>query len=101
MKRTIKLSQIANEALDYTTEVPALDPADCRRLVICEQCGSSYGIVDGFHRTAGMVRWAKENGLVDADVVVIVCDDEDLISAAAEPGPGQAAAIKAIYAATK
>ena len=100
MKRTIKLSQIANEALDYTTEVPALDPADCRRLVICEQCGS-LGIVDGFHRTAGMVRWAKENGLVDADVVVIVCDDEDLISAAAEPGPGQAAAIKAIYAATK
>ena len=97
--QTIKLVQIANEALDYVSEVPALDPADYRPLVICESVGKRLQIVDGFHRTAGLVRWANENeqSLDSVSVKVIVCDDEDLISAAAEPGPKQAAALEAIY----
>lgn len=99
--RVIKLGQIADEASDYVDEVPALDPTDRGQPQIVEAApsGTLY-IVDGFHRTAGQIRWCRENGvsLDDCEVTVVVCDDAGLIADAAEPGPKQQAAIEAIYA---
>lgn len=93
----ISLSQIANEAAD--TQAPALAPGQEPQLVIVEECGDNLYIVDGFHRVAGYVAWAIENGinLDECKINVVRCDDADLIAAAAEPGPDQAAALEAIY----
>lgn len=99
---TIKLGQIADEAGDYVDEAPALDPADAREPQIVEVSPSgTLSIVDGFHRTAGQVRWCRENGVAveDCEITVVACDDAALIRDAAEPGPKQQAAIEAIYAA--
>lgn len=98
--KTIKLSQIANEVGDYVDQVPALDPSRSRRRpVIVEQSTGKPYIVDGFHRAAGMVRWCRENDvtLADCEINVVMCDDDDLISVACEPGDGQENAIDAIY----
>jgi len=45
------------------------------------------------------LRWCAENGIdpEDVEIEVVVCDNCELIAAAAEPGPGQEAAIEAIY----
>lgn len=99
-KTTIRLSEIANEARDYIDQVPALDPSDSAKPQIVEQVGGKLCIVDGFHRTAGQLRWCDENGVSadECEVTVVIADDADLISAAAEPGEGQAEAISALYA---
>jgi hypothetical protein len=101
-RRKIRLSEIAGEVGDYVDEVPALDPTgdDSPQIVERSPSGAFY-IVDGFHRTAGQVRWCRENGVDPAgcSVVVVICDDPALVRDAAEPGPRQDAAIAAIYAA--
>lgn len=96
----IRLSEIAYEAMDYVDESSALDPANSEEPQIVERVGDRLAIVDGFHRTAGQIRWCREREIAPADceITVVCCDDADLIAAAAEPGPGQADAIRQIYA---
>ena len=97
---TLSLADICDEAMDYVEEARALNPATAKPRVIVEQVGKSYYIVDGFHRTAGMVKHCQQNdiSLSDCKVSVVVCDDAALIRVAAEPGEGQDAALAAIYA---
>jgi hypothetical protein len=107
-RTTISLSEIANEATDYIGQVPALDPelSDARQPMptapqIIEKVGNRLDIVDGFHRTAGQIRWCQENGieLSECAITVILCENgnDDTIAAAAEPGPLQVEAIQAIH----
>lgn len=95
---TITLAQVQYAVEALVGEVPALDPADCRELPIVE--GSD--ICDGYHRLAGMVRWARESGL-DLASVVVTCatsSDRKLLAAAAnsENPIAQRRAIAKIYA---
>lgn len=99
---TIMLSEIAGEIEDETVaEVESLSPSNCDPLVIVERMPSgTVNIVDGFHRTAGMVKWARgrDRELDAIKVQVVVCDDAGLLRDAGEPGPKQGGAIEAIYA---
>lgn len=97
---TIKLSEIAAEATSNTgDDVQALDPSDNAPPVIVERSTSRTAIVDGFHRAAGMARWCRENDvdLEECEIEVVLCETEEMIVIAAEPGGGQQAAIDAIY----
>jgi hypothetical protein len=99
---TIKLSDIAGqpdrELIDETA--PSGD-TDLGQIV--ERIQSRLYIVDGFHRTAGQVRYCRDNEIDPKDYmisVVLACeddDDNDLVSDAATPGPKQEAAIAEIY----
>lgn len=86
--------EIEREMIEYAD---ALRPGDERELVIVDE---THSIVDGFHRVAGMVRWAREQGrdLNSVAVRVVECDDVELVAVAAEPGNAQRAALDAIYA---
>lgn len=99
--RTIRLSQIANEARNNVdvSECAALSIHESADPVIVEQSGASYYIIDGYHRAAGMLNWCDENAVDphDAEITVVVCDDKSLIASAAEPGRAQEAAIAEIY----
>lgn len=100
--KTIKLSQIADEASDYVDQVPALDPADDIQPVIVSALPSGgLEIVDGFHRTAGMVRWCRAEGVpLDAcEIAVVLCGDDKLVGQAGNTAfpRKQQAAIDAIY----
>lgn len=95
---TITLTQIQHAVADVVAEVPALDPADCRELPIVD----GTDICDGYHRLAGMVRWANESGL-DLASVRVTCatsDDGDLLAGAAnnEDKAAQRKAIARMYA---
>lgn len=98
---TIRLSEIAVEAREYVDSTPTLLPSDTAEPQIVEIVGERYRIVDGFHRTAGQLRWCMENGVApeDCEISVIVCDDGELIAVAAEPSRRQRDAIRAIYSA--
>lgn len=98
--QTLSLSDICDEAMDYVDEARPLNPATAKPRVIVELVGKSHYIVDGFHRTAGMVKYCKQNDidLSECKVSVVVCDDSALIRVAAEPGEGQDEALAAIYA---
>lgn len=99
---TIRLSEIAGWVGDYVDEADALRPGDEPTVVIVEVAGGRVlDIVDGYHRTAGYVVWAREEGLDldEVEVRVVASDDGDLLAAAAEPGWRQAEALEAIYAA--
>jgi len=95
-KIKINLIQIADEARDYACEVPALASTDALQIVC--RSGDGLEIVDGFHRSAGQIRHCMESGIDESShsITVVLCEDEDLIAAAAEPGEGQQAAIDAI-----
>jgi hypothetical protein len=96
------LSEIAEEAIEYVDQVPALSPDDDSQpqIVAVTQSGS-LEIVDGFHRTAGQIRWCRKNGVtLDAcEINVVVCDDAKLVGLAANATfpRKQQAAIDAIY----
>lgn len=95
---TITLAQVRYAVADLVAEVASLDPADCRELPIVD----GTDICDGYHRLAGMVRWANESGL-DLASVRVTCatsDDADLLAAAAnnEDKIAQRRAIAKIYA---
>jgi hypothetical protein len=98
-RKQIRLSEIENEAADYVDEASPLEDT-YQQPQIVERVNGRLQIVDGFHRTAGQVRFCRDNGIDTADrvITVVECDDEDLISAAAEPGDQQQSAIDAIYA---
>lgn len=94
----IKLSEIANEAMDYVDQVPSLSDTGSQPQIIERSTGKSY-IVDGFHRTAGQIRYCRENGisLAEHEITVVLADDPKLIAVAAEPNDGQQEAIDEIY----
>lgn len=102
-KIQINLSEIANEAIEYVDVCPALNPSESDQPQIVERIGTRLAIVDGYHRTAGQIRWCRENGvdIIECLITVIECDDEDLIADAAEPSERQQDAIDAIYAAIR
>jgi hypothetical protein len=87
---TITLGDIAREVEDMDSGSP-LEPGD--HDVIVEWSGSRYEIVDGFHRVAGYVASGAD---MDDEIVVILCDDGDLIGRAAEPGGDQQEALDEI-----
>lgn len=95
---TITLAQVRYAVADLVSEVPSLDPTDCCDLPIVD----GTDICDGYHRLAGMVRWANESGLGLAGVRVTCAtsDDCDLLAAAAnnEDRVAQRRAIAKIYA---
>lgn len=100
--KTIRLSEIASEAGEYVDQVLSLNPnADVLPVIVAVAPSGRLEIVDGFHRTAGMVRWCRGNDVtLDAcEINVVVCGDEALIADAANPGwpRKQQAAIDAIY----
>lgn len=98
-RTTIHLSDIAGEIeRELIDQADALAPDDPAEPIIVET--APHAIVDGFHRTAGYLRWAREQGLeaADVEIPVVVCDDDELVALAAEPGEHQEAAIEAIYA---
>jgi len=99
---TIALSDLRGEIEpEMVNEARALDPSACASPVIVEQRNGRTYILDGYHRTAGMIRWCRdsETDLADVVVSVVVAHDGDLAAAAAGPGHRQEEAIAAIYAA--
>jgi hypothetical protein len=99
---TIRLSELANEIeRELIDEADALRPGNEPEMIVIELVAGRPVIVDGFHRVAGYLRWARETGrdAGDVEIIAVATDDEDLASAAAEPGDRQRAALDAIYAA--
>lgn len=101
---TVRLSDLAGRVEDMVGEADPLRPGAEPAAVIVEMSdGRVVDIVDGFHRTAGYVAWARKEGLDLHDVIVRVAipGDSHLIALAAEPGPMQDEALAAIYAAAE
>lgn len=97
----VRLDQLANEATyDLIDNVPTLRPGMESSKIIVRRDESDFDIVDGKHRTAGMLRWAKENNINirELGVSVVTSDDKDLLEQASKEGPGQDVAIAKIYA---
>lgn len=100
--KTVKLDQLGFFVGDYVDESPDLDPSACDPLpVVAPAAKGTLDLIDGFHRVAGMVRWCRENGVSPetCEINVVLCDDDELAIAAAEPGPRQEEALEAIHAA--
>jgi hypothetical protein len=95
----IVLASIAGEARPYVAEAPALRPGTALPVVVEQTGPESYSVVDGFHRTAGMLRWCRENRIAPARarIIVVLARDPELIGDAAEPGPKQERALRRIY----
>src|SRR5690606_17454106 len=100
---TIRLSQISSKIEpELVKEADALRPGDEPEVIIVEMIdGKVTGLIDGYHRTAGYIKWARQNGLAldDVEIRVVASDDEELLAPAAEPGYRQAEALAKIYAA--
>lgn len=100
---TIRLSQISSKIEpELVKEADALRPGDEPEVIIVEMIdGKVTGLIDGYHRTAGYIKWARQNGLTldDVEIRVVASDDEELLAPAAEPGHRQAEALAKIYAA--
>lgn len=88
---TVKLSQLFedlcdNGFLDYLFSASSLNPTECHQPPILESMRIDdqphYSLVDGFHRTAGMIRWCIEHSVKPDDVTVsvVITDDDDLIA---------------------
>ena len=96
-----ELASLAQDARENVGGVTPLSPEKYRRLppAVLEKVGSSYDIVDGFHRLAGLAEWAERNGVeVDSlEIEVVIATDSSLIADAAEPGPKQETALREIY----
>lgn len=99
---TIALADIAGHIMDeLVDEASPLDPYDYSRLdpivVAKEEWG--HDIVDGFHRTAGLLAWAQEEKVepTDVQIKVVVATHDHLIGLAAQPGPYQDRALRRIY----
>jgi hypothetical protein len=101
--QTPYLTDIAREVRDTVEAgVNPLSPDDYAKLppiVVEETPSGKLLIVDGFHRTAGLVTWAQQNGvdLEDIEPEVVVCKNSKLIEHAAEPGGRQNEALAEIY----
>lgn len=100
----ITLDQIASgrQIRDMVEESPAMSSAEYAGLpqIIVERIDGRLSIVDGFHRAAGLARWASDESmsLREIEIEVAECDDADLLAAAGEPSERQQVAIDAIYA---
>jgi len=95
---TVTLRELLQAGVgDLVHEVPALDPA-------CVEQGPIVGgggeLLDGFHRTAGMIRWAREHGqdLDEVWVDVIVLTIPGWVGVVADGWHRHnAAAVRAVY----
>ena len=94
-RTTIALASIAYEAESNTGGAEPLDPGGyIPGEILVDTADPSHrsgvGIVDGFHRLAGIAAWARAEGCDFAAVRVPVIDcagaDEDLVGRAADGG---------------
>jgi hypothetical protein len=102
--RTVSLADIAGYVEREEAEcAEPLDPCridiDTPAPIVEWRDGAVRDLVDGFHRVAGLRRWADDRHLPydSVTVRVLAATDPDLIAAAAEPGYGQMDAIRALY----
>jgi hypothetical protein len=102
--RTVSLADIAGYVEREEAEcAEPLDPCridiDTPAPIVEWRDGAVRDLVDGYHRVAGMRRWADDRHLPydSVTVRVLAATDPDLIAAAAEPGYGQMDAIRALY----
>ena len=101
---TITLDQVARHIdAELVAEASPLNPADGVALPIVEIVGTRVDIIDGYHRLAGMIAWARQADLSLGSVAVrcATCDDASVLADAANADrPGsQQSAIDRIYAA--
>ena len=102
---TIALDRLARHIdAELIAEASPLSPAGTATACpIVELIGDRVDIIDGFHRVAGMVAWARRRGLALDSVTVhcVTCDDAALLADAAdaEHPEAQRVAIARIYAA--
>lgn len=90
-KTNIPLSALSGEIEpEWIAESSPLAPGD--HGVMVEELGDEYYILDGFHRVAGYLAHGDD----DAQITVIVVDDEGLAAYVSEPGPEQDKAIERI-----
>ena len=101
---TISLADIRSEAEDYEDQVSALSPGryanNVDTILVEVSDKGRVDILDGFHRAAGLLRWANENDkdIGDIKIEVINVRNSDLAKRAEVPGPQQQSAIDEIYA---
>ena len=91
-----ELASNASGVRDMIDEATALNPSDCDRMPIV---GEDDEVLDGFHRTAGMLLWARENeidsGKVQLRIVVLL--DDTLIDDVCEHGMEDESILARIY----
>ncbi len=92
-----ELALCAGGVADMIDEATALNPAECSRMPILDSAMDE--VLDGFHRTAGMLLWARERDLSAAEVTitVVVLLDDELIDSICEHGQEDASALASIY----
>jgi hypothetical protein len=103
VRRVSVAELVADVEPELISEADALSPSTYERDVadiIVTREESTWSIVDGFHRAAGLAAWCDAEGEDPTTVRVRVLDasacDPEIVAAASEPGPGQSAAIAAI-----
>lgn len=79
-----------------------MDPKRIPPIIVTKLPDGTPDIVDGFHRTAGVLKWAEKNGIdprkVKLPIVYVNPKAKKLIGAAADPGhPKHRRAISVIY----
>jgi len=97
--KTIALSDIADEVNLEDYKVTSLAPGDEPELIfLSPKSAGGFEILDGFHRTAGYLKWAQENDKDPSEIKIaaIIVSDQSLAGdiANAEDPSKQRAAMK-------